>query len=159
MTRAIQDREPTDVGQALKQEVWRKAMEQEIDAIERNGTWDLVPRPAKRKVIGVKWVFKTKYHSDGSLDKHKARLVAKGYAQRQGIDYDDTFAPTARMATIRTTLVVASKRRWPVYQMDVKSAFLNGDLHEEVCVEQPPGFQQPRSAGMVYRLKKALYAG
>ena len=105
-------------------------MEQEMDAIERNGTWDLVPRPAKWKVIGVKWVFKTKYHSDGSLDKHKARLVAKGYAQRQGIDYDDTFAPTARMATIRTTLAVASKRRWPVYQMDVKSAFLNSDLQE-----------------------------
>ena len=80
MTRAIQDREPTDVGQALKQEVWRKAMEQEIDVIERNGTWDLVPRATKRKVIGLKWVFKTKYHSDGSLDKHKARLVAKGYA-------------------------------------------------------------------------------
>lgn len=114
-------------------------MEQEIDAIESNGTWELIPRPAKRKVIGVKWVFKTKYHSDGSLDKHKARLVAKGYAKRQGIDYDDTFAPTARMATIRTTLSVASKRRWPVYQMDVKSAFLNGDL-QDVYVEQPPGF-------------------
>lgn len=73
------------------------------------------------------------------------------------IDYEDTFAPTARMATIRTTIALVSKKRWPVYQMDVKSAFLNGDLKEEVYVEQPPGFQRPRSKGMVYRLKKALY--
>eukprot|EP00250_Pteridium_aquilinum_P001689 c11895_g2_i1 orf=3-263(-) len=87
-------------------------MEQEIDAIERNGTWNLVARPANRKVIGMKWVFKTKYRSDGSLYKHKARLVAKGYAQRIGVDYHDTFAPTARMATIKTVLVVASKKRW-----------------------------------------------
>lgn len=115
MTRAIQDREPTDVGEALRQDVWKTAMEQEIEVIEQNGTWELVPRPAKRKIIGVKWVFKTKYHSDGTLDKHKARLVAKGYAQRHRIDYDDTFAPTVRMVTIRTTLAVASKKRWPVY--------------------------------------------
>ena len=107
-------------------------MGQEIEAIERNGTWELVPCPTKRKVIGVKWVFKTKYQCDGTLHKHKARLVAKGYAQRQGIDYDDTFAPTARMVTMRTTLAIASKKQWPMYQMDVKSTFLNGDLKEEV---------------------------
>ena len=106
-------------------------------------------------MTGVKWVFKTKYLSDGSLDKHKACLVAKGYAQQPRIDFDDTFAPTARIATIRTVLVVVGKKGWPIYHMDVKSAFLNGDLKEEVYVEQLPGFQQGKN--MVYRLKKALY--
>ena len=157
MHRALSAREPTHVGEALKQDVWRKAMEAELESIERNETWELVPRPAGRKVIGVKWVFKTKYHSDGSLDKHKARLVAKGYAQRPMLDYDDTFAPTARMATIRTAFALAGKLKLPVYQMDVKSAFLNGDLKEEVYVDQPPGFHKPHSDGKVYRLKKALY--
>ena len=130
-------------------------MEAELEAIERNGTWTLVPRPSHKKVIGVKWVFKTKYLSDGTLDKHKARLVAKGFAQRPGIDFHDTFAPTARMATIRAVLAMAGHRRWPVYQLDVKSAFLNGDLKEEIYVDQPPGFGS--ADGKVYRLKKALY--
>ena len=88
------------------------------------------------------------------MDKHKACLVAKIYSQQLGIDFDDTFAPTARIATIRTLLAVDGKKGWPIYQMDVKSAFLNGDLKEEVYVEQPPGFQQGKN--MVYRLKKAL---
>ena len=90
-------------------------MEAELESIERNGTWELVPRPVGRKVIGVKWVFKTKYHSDGSLDKHKAWLVAKGYAQHPMLDYDDTFAPTAGMATIRTALALAGKLKLLVY--------------------------------------------
>ena len=135
MHRALLAREPTHVGEALKQDVWRKAMEAELESIERNHTWELVPRLVGRQVIGVKWVFKTKYHSDGSLDKHKARLVAKGYAQRPMLDYDDTFAPIARMATIKTALALAGKLKLPVYHMDVKSAFLNGDLKEEVYVD------------------------
>lgn len=97
----------------------------ELDSIERNGTWELVLRLATRKVIGVKWVYKTNYLNGGSPDKHKARLVAKGYAQHLGIDYDDTFAPIACMATIQTILALVGKKRWLVYQMDVKSAFLN----------------------------------
>ena len=111
----------------------------------------------RRNVIGVKWVYKTKYKSDGSLDKHKARLVAKGYAQRPGVDFDETFSPTARMTTIRIVLALAAHSQWPVYQMDVKSAFLNGELQEEVYVEHPPLFKVPGSEGMVYRLRKALY--
>ena len=108
-------------------------------------------------MIGVKWVYKTKYHSDGTLDKLKARLVAQGFSQRPGVDFTDTFAPTARMATIRTVLAVASKKSWSVFQMDVKLAFLNGELKEEVYVQQPPGFQSSKNKGMVYRLRKALY--
>ena len=130
-------------------------MEAELASIEKNGTWELVLHPPSHKVIGVKWVFKTTYLNDGSLDKHKACLVAKGYAQRLGIDFDDTFAPMACIATIWTVLAMAGKRRWPINQMDVKSAFLNGDLKEEVYVKQPPGFQQGKN--MVYRLKKAFY--
>ena len=106
MTCVLVAHEPSHVGEALLQPIWRKAMEAELESIEKNGTWDLVPRPPNRKVIGVKWVYKTKYRSDGSLDKHKARLVAKGYAQRHGIDFDDAFAPTARITTIHTVLAV-----------------------------------------------------
>ena len=116
-------------------------MEAELASIEKNGTWELVSRPPSWQVIGVKWVFKTKYLSDGSLDKHKACLVAKGYAQCPGIDFDDTFTPTAWIATIRTVLAMVGKKGWPIYQMDVKLAFLNGDLKEEVYVEPLPRFQ------------------
>ena len=115
-------------------------MEAELASIEKNGTWELVPCPPSWQVIGVKWVFKTKYLSDGSLDKHKAWLGAKGNVEQRGIDFDDTFAPTAWIVTIQTALAMASKNGWPIYQMDVKSMFLNGDLKEEVYVEQPPGF-------------------
>ena len=157
MSSIQKDREPTSLREALSLSRWKEAMQVELDSIERNETWTLVPRPPRRNVIGVKWVYKTKYKSDGSLDKHKARLVAKGYAQRPGVDFDETFSPTARMTTIRTVLALAAHSQWPVYQMDVKSAFLNGELQEEVYVEQPPGFKVPGSEGMVYRLRKALY--
>lgn len=157
MARVLKSRDPIHLGEALAQPVWRKAMEIELQAIHQNDTWELVPRPQHKKVIGVKWVYKTKYLRDGSLDKHKARLVVKGYAQRPGLDFDDTFAPTARVTTIRTVLAVAGKQRWPIYQMDVKSAFLNGDVKEEIYVEQPPGFFTSKTKDMVYRLKKALY--
>ena len=96
------DREPTSFREALLLPHWKEAMQSELDSIEKNDTWTLVPRPLRRNVIGVKWVFKTKYKSDGTLDKHKARLVAKGYAQRPGVDFDETISPIVRMSTIRT---------------------------------------------------------
>ena len=116
-------------------------MEVELASIEKNETWELAPCPSSWQLIDVKWVFKNKYLSDGSLDKHKACLVAEGYAQCLGIDFDDTFAPTAQIMTIWTVLALAGKKGWPIYQMDVKLAFLNGDLKEKVYVEQLPGFQ------------------
>ena len=149
--------EPSSVEEALASPTWVAAMQAELSSIECNGTWSLVPRPSKRKVIGVRWVFKSKFHADGSLDKHKARLVVKGYAQRIGIDFDETFAPTARITSIRVVLALAGHHGWPIYQMDVKSAFLNGDLQEEVYVEQPPGFLIAGKQDMVYMLHKALY--
>jgi hypothetical protein len=102
-------------------------------------------------------VFKVKRDPAGNIVKHKARLVAKGYAQIQGVDYDEVFAPMARLETVRLLLALAAQGKWEVHHMDVKSAFLNGDLHEEVYVQQPPGFSQSNSHGKVLRLKKALY--
>ena len=135
---------------------WRGAMQEEYQSIKDNHTWELVPRPSHRKVIGVKWIFKVKFLADGSLDKYKARLVAKGYAQKEGIDYDDTFAPTARYSSIWIVLAISSHFHWSIFQLDVKSAFWNGDL-EEVYVEQPQGFEIQGCEGDVYLLKKALY--
>ena len=105
-------------------------MNEYIDAIEKNQTWDLVDIPADKTNIGVKWVYKTKLNEKGELEKHKARLVAKGYAQKNGVDYDETFAPVARMDTIRAVLAISAKNQWPVYQMDVKSSFLKDILKE-----------------------------
>ncbi|MCO5549206.1 hypothetical protein L7F22_002672 [Adiantum nelumboides] len=113
--------------------------------------------PPKRKVVSTKWIFKTKYKADGSLDKHKARLVARGFSQRPGVDFDETYAPTARMTTIRTVLCLAAHFGWAVFQMYVKSAFLNGEMEKEVYVSQPPGFQVTGKEDHVYRLWKALY--
>lgn len=113
-------------------------MQEQFAAIEKNDTWQLVPRPRQHSVIGVHWVFKTKYAADGSLDKWKARLAAKGYAQCPGVDYDETFTPTACMTTIITILALAAHHQWHVYQMDIKSAFLNGDLKD---IDHPLGFE------------------
>ncbi|KAG8478422.1 hypothetical protein CXB51_028192 [Gossypium anomalum] len=125
--------------------------------IEKIQTWELVPRPDKRKVIGVKWVFRAKQNADGSLNRLKARLVMKGFSQKYGLDYMETFAPVARLDTIRLLVAIAAQMRWKIYQLDVKLAFLNGFLEEEIYVEQPEGFKVPHKEDMVYRLKKALY--
>ncbi|KAM0961159.1 hypothetical protein ACFX13_020902 [Malus domestica] len=141
-----------------KQDVsWLKAMEDEMFMIEKNGTWMLVDRPTEKPVIGVKWVYKTKLNLDGSVLKNKARLVAKGYAQKPGLDYNETYAPVARLDTIRTLIALAAHKSWKLYQLDVKSAFLNGVLQEEVYVEQPEGFVVKGKEEKVYKLPKALY--
>lgn len=114
-------------------------------------------RPEDRKIIGVKWVFRTKQNADCSINKYKARLVVKVYAQIYGVDYSDTFAPVSRMDTIRLVLAVAAQKGWKVFQLDVKSAFLNGVLQEEIYVEQPEGFVVQGKEDKVYLLKKALY--
>ena len=141
---------------AVKLDVWRKAMDQEIESIEKNDTWYLTDLPSEAKKIGVKWIFKTKYNEAGKIEKHKARLVAKGYSQQYGVDYKEVFAPVARWDTIRTILALAACKGWIVYQLDVKSAFLHGELVEEVYVEQPLGYQK-EDKNKVYKLKKALY--
>ena len=112
--------EPTSFGEASTRAEWKEAMQNEYDALINNGTWKLVDPPVGTKPIGCKWVYKNKYRSDGSLDKHKARLVAKGYAQKEGIDYEETFSPTGKWATIRTLLSLAAQKGWKVHQMDVR---------------------------------------
>ncbi|CAL2278968.1 unnamed protein product [Prunus armeniaca] len=148
--------EPENYKDAAQDESWRKAMEAELEMIEKNDTWKLVERPFAKPVIGVKWVYKTKLNLDGTVQKNKAGLVAKGYSQKPGIDYNETFAPVARLDTIRTLIALAAHKEWSLYQLDVKSAFLNGVLKEEVYVEQPQGFVK-KDETKVYKLHKALY--
>ena len=151
------DCEPVNFEEASNDENWRKAMDEEIHAIEKNNTWELTDLPADKKPIGVKWVYKTKYKPNGEIDRFKARLVAKGYKQKPGIDYFEVFAPVARLDTIRMIISLSAQNKWKIYQMDVKSSFLNGTLEEEVYVEQLADYVIPRVEDKVYRLKKALY--
>ena len=153
----VAEDDPERFDEAVKHERWRRAMEAEIKSIEENNTWELVELPADAKVIGVKWVFKTKFNEKGEVDKFKARLVAKGFHQTQGVDFHEVFAPVARWDTIRLLLGAAACKGWNVFQLDVKSAFIHGDLQEDVYVEQPPGFEIRDENDKVYKLQKALY--
>jgi len=143
--------------EAVVDEKWKKAMDEEIVAIERNNTWELSELPQGARPIGVKWVFKKKMNAQGEIERYKARLVAKGYRQREGVDYVEVFAPVTRMETVRLLISIATQNKWPIFQMDVKSAFLNGVLKEEVYIEQPLGYMRRGEEKKVLRLKKALY--
>ncbi|KAJ9547348.1 hypothetical protein OSB04_019891 [Centaurea solstitialis] len=123
--------------------LWKEAINDEMDSILGNGTWELDNLPKGKIPIGSKWIFKKKYHPDGSISAYKARLVAKGYRQREGIDYFDTYAPVARISTIRTLIAISALKGLYIHQMDVKTAFLNGYLNEEIYLEQPEGFVMP----------------
>eukprot|EP00253_Pinus_taeda_P026028 PITA_26028 len=149
--------DPVHFEEAIKDKKWIEAMDEEINAIERNKTWDLVELLKGKEVIGVKWVYKTKSNAEGKIKRHKARLVVKGYKQQYGRDYEETFASVARMETVREVLFIAAQNKWKVYQMDVKLAFLNGVLMEEVYIEQPLGYEKKGQEHKVCRLKKALY--
>ena len=132
-------------------------MEEELNQFARNDVWYLVPRPKNTNVIGTKWIYKNKTDNEGNVVRNKARLVAQGYTQVEGIDFDETFAPVARLESIRLLFAVACHLNFKLHQMDVKTAFLNGVLQEEVYVEQPKGFEDPHFPNHVYKLKKALY--
>jgi len=116
-------------------------MDAEYDALMKNKTWHLVPPQKGRNIIDCKWVYKIKCKQDGSLDRYKARLVAKGFKQRYGIDYEDTFSPVVKAATIRVVLSIAVSRGWTIRQLDVHNAFLHGLLEEDVYMKQPPGYE------------------
>lgn len=143
--------------EAFKSRKWREAMNMEMKAIEKNKTWELTDAPKGVKPIGVKWIFKTKLNESWKVEKFKVRLVAKGYAQRYGVDYTKVFAPVTRLDTMRVLLALVAQRGWEVYQLDMKSAFLHGELKEEVFVQQPEGFVKKGEEEKVYKLKKALY--
>ena len=116
-------------------------MVEEYDSIVRNSVWDVVPRPENKSVVSSRWLYKLKKATDSSVEKHKARFVARGFSQVKGIDYDDNFAPVARYSSIRSMLALSTQMGWKIHQMDVKTAFLNGHIEEEVYIEQPEGFE------------------
>ncbi|GJZ04811.1 retrovirus-related pol polyprotein from transposon TNT 1-94 [Tanacetum coccineum] len=149
--------EPKNINEALKDENWVMAMQEELNQFKTNDVWELVPNPMDMTIIGTKWVYRNKLDENGVVTRNKARLVAQGYNQQEGIDYDETYAPVARLESIRILLAYACALDFKLYQMDVKSAFLNGFINEEVYVAQPPGFIDFAKPNYVYKLKKALY--
>jgi hypothetical protein len=149
--------EPSSFEEAVQQPVWVDAMVEEYDSIIRNSVWDVVPRPQDKSVVSSRWLYKVKQAADGSVEKHKARFVARGFSQVEGIDYDETFAPVARYSSIRSMLALSAQMGWKIHQMDVKTAFLNGKIEEEVYIEQPEGFETFDRESHVCRLKRALY--
>nr|XP_009785090.1 PREDICTED: uncharacterized protein LOC104233401 [Nicotiana sylvestris] len=149
--------EPKKVDEALKDSHWINAMKEELDQFEKNKVWELVPKPQSSSIVGTKWVFRNKLDELGQVVRNKARLEAQGYSQQEGIDYNETFAPVARLESIRILLGFAAHKGLKRYQMDVKSVFLNGYMSEEVYVKQPLGFANATFPNHVYKLTKALY--
>ncbi|GJZ53031.1 putative ribonuclease H-like domain-containing protein [Tanacetum coccineum] len=153
----LSQKEPKKVLQALEDPSWVEAMQNELLQFKLLNVWSLVDLPRDKWAIGTKWVFRNKKDERGIVVKNKARLVAQGHTQEEGIDYDEVFAPVARIEAIRLFLAYASFKDFVVYQMDVKSAFLYGKIEEEVYVCQPPGFEDPHFPNKVYKVEKALY--
>jgi hypothetical protein len=148
---------PKSYRSALADANCRAAMTAEYQALIDNRTWLLVPRAPGANVVTGKWIFMLKYHSAGTLARHKARWVVRGNNQQAGIDYDETFSPVVKPATIWTVLSLAASRAWPFHQLDVKNAFLHGHLEETVYCQQPPGFIDPAAPDNVCLLQKSLY--
>jgi hypothetical protein len=132
-------------------------MKEEYQYIINNYVWEIVPRPKRKDVVSSKWIFKIKHVADGSIEKYKARFVTSVFSQKEGIGYEEIFSLVARYTSIRTIIALATKMKWKLYQMDVKTTFLNGDIEEEVYIEQPQGFEVEYRKTHVWKLKKALY--
>ena len=148
---------PKNPQEALNNIRWKEAMDEEMRALLQNETWEIVELPRDKKIVGCRWVYTLKCKPDGYLDRYKARLVARGYTQTYGIDYPETFAPVAKINTIKILLSLAVNLDWPLYQYDIKNAFLHGDLNEEIYMNIPPGYEGNLNKGKVCKLKKALY--
>ncbi|KAK1434088.1 hypothetical protein QVD17_11006 [Tagetes erecta] len=148
---------PTSFAIANKYPEWRQAMAEEYHALVKNGTWSLVPPVSNTNVVDCKWLYRLKHDKNGDLNRYKARLVAKGFSQQEGIDFHETFSPVIKPATIRTVLSLAVTNQWPLRQLDVKNAFLHGDLHETIYLKQPPGFVDPDKPDHVCLLHRSLY--
>jgi hypothetical protein len=149
--------ESRDVGDALSDLIWVNAMHDELENFERNQVWTLVKPPKDVNVIGTKWDFKNKQGEDGEIVRNKAHLVAQGFSQVEGLDFGETFAPVAHLEVSRILLAFAASKGFKLYQMDVKCAFLNGVVQEEVYVRQPPGFENLKYPNRVCKHSKALY--
>jgi hypothetical protein len=149
--------EPRDVGHTLSDLSWVNVMHEELENFEGNQVWTLVEPPRDMNVIGTKWGFKYKQGEDSEIVRNKAHLIAQEFSQVESLDFEETFAPVARLKAIRILLVLAAYKGFKLNQMDVKSAFLNCVIQEEVYVRQPPGFENPMYPRRVYKLSKALY--
>ncbi|GKC61157.1 retrovirus-related pol polyprotein from transposon TNT 1-94 [Tanacetum coccineum] len=149
--------EPKNIKEAIADHAWIEAMQEELRQFDRLNVWELVDKPFGKTVINLKWLRKNKKDEDNTVIRNKARLVAKGYRQEEGIDFEESFAPAARLEAVRIFVAYAAHKSFPIYQMDVKTDFLNGPLKEEVYVSQPDGFFDPDHPEKVYRLRKALY--
>jgi hypothetical protein len=149
--------EPNRIDEALQDPDWVNDMHEELNNFTRNKVWELVERPKNYNVIGTKWVFRNKQNEDGIVVRNKARLVAQGYTQVEGLDFGEMFAPVSRLEAIRILLAYACSHNIKLYQMDVKSAFLNGKINELAFVEQPPGFEDSMKPNHVFKLSKALH--
>ncbi|KAH9779126.1 hypothetical protein KPL71_007607 [Citrus sinensis] len=149
--------EPETFEEASQSSEWMTAMKDEITALEQNQTWELVLKPKDVKPISCRWVYKIKHRPDGSIERYKARLVARGFSQQYGLDYDETFSPVAKLTTVRVLLALAANKSWNLWQMDVKNAFLHGELDREIYMIQPMGFQNRGHPEYVCKLQKALY--
>ena len=142
---------------SIDSEKWQEAMNSEMDSMYSNKVWNLVDAPEGIVPIGCKWIFKKKIGVDGKVETYKARLVAKGYRQRQGVDYDETFSPVTMLKSIRILLAIAAHYDYEIWQMDVKTVFLNGNLEEEVYMMQPEGFVSKNYLDKVCRLLRSIY--
>ncbi|KAL0355837.1 UNVERIFIED_CONTAM: Copia protein [Sesamum radiatum] len=147
--------EPKNFSEAQARQEWREAMQQEINALERNETWEISDLPQGKNTIGCRWIYKVKLRPDGTVERCKARLVANGFSQVEGIDYNDCFSPVAKPVTVRLFLAIAAARGWPLHHLDVNNAFLHGKLDEIIYMDAPEGYKVP--SGQVCRLKKSLY--
>ena len=133
--------EPTNISDAIKHTAWKDAMIEEYKSIMKNDVWEIVPRPEGKSVVSSKWITKINHVADGSIEKYKAIFLVRGFSQNKGIDYEETFALVARYTSVREVLAITASKGWKVHQMDVKTAFLNGKIIEEVYLEQPEGFE------------------
>jgi hypothetical protein len=151
------EEEPTCFEEVIQRKEWVDAMTEEYQSIMKNEVWEIVPRPKNKYVVSSRWLFKIKHATDGSIEKYKAIFFARGFFQKEGIDYEETFAHVARYTLIRTIIALIAKMKWKLHQMDVKTTFLNGVIEEEVYIEQPQGFEVEDRKSHVCILKKALY--
>ena len=159
-TQEAEGLDPTSLKEAQSRSDWPKwqeAMKKELESLKKNGTWDVVPRPPDKNIVGSKWVFHIKRDANGSIEKYKARLVARGFTQIYGVDYTETFAPVARMSSLRTILALAARNDWPIEVFDFNSAFLNSKLDEDIFMQLPPGSEGSEGGKLVAHLRKALY--
>jgi len=149
--------EPTDFQSASKDTAWQEAINSEITSILKNRTWDVVDRPSNRKPITAKWLFKLKKNARGEINKRKARIVARGFQQKEGVDYNDIFAPVVKWSTILAIIALAAKYNWPLHQLDVITVFLNGTIDEDILMEIPDGFPGCDDSSKVCKINRALY--